>query len=470
MTLPYVKNTVRDGQSGALALGSELHVKIGVASQGDHNELVIYTDPDTLATDYGVGPLVSAAAYHIATSGTPVAIIRIDPAQVTAGTLGPITKVGGHAGPTISDSSSAPLDSYELLVEIVLGGAVATATFRYSLDNGDTWSAAILTAATVALTGTGITLAFAAGTYVAGHQYSAQSVGPSYNITGLTTALGVAVVNVNPFRLIHAVGYGADATATASIIASVQSTIETASTTNHRYTRVVIEAADDVDADQITAVASTDAKRVALVAGFAELVNPFTGGFWRRPAAWVFVSRVMSVRISRDPGAVADGALPGVLTIERDEFKTPALDIARINTLRTWVGRFGFFVTRGRLLAQIGSDFTNLTNGFVMDAACAVAYDALLNFVNSDVVVQAANGRISEQEAQSIEAFVTAKLREAISDPGDASDVDFVIDRTSNVLTTELLRGKTRILPLGYLRFIENELSFRNPAAELTEA
>lgn len=467
MTIPYVKNTIRDNGSAALALGSDLHVKIGVASQGTHNVLTIYTDPDAIVTALGTGPLVSAAAYHIATSGTPVGVIRIDPAQVTAGSLGAITKVGGHAGPTITDNSSAPLDSYELLVEIVVGGILATATFRYSLDNGDTWSAPILTAATVNLTGTGISLAFAAGTYVAGNQYSATATGPTYNTTGLTAAINVAIVANSRYRLIHAVGYAATAAAMAAIAASVQTLLDGAATTNHRYTRCFLDGAPEADAAQVTAFASTAAPRVGYGAGFADLFNPFTGGFASRPATWALVSRIMSIRISRDPGAVADGALDGVFSIARDEFKTPLLDEARINTLRTWVGRIGFFVTRGRLLAQVGSDFTSCMNGFVMDAACAIAYDALLNYVNEDVIVDAVTGRISETEAQSIEAFVTAKLRQQLSDVGDASDVDFIVDRTTNTLTTELLRGKTRILPLGYLRFIENELSFRNPSAEL---
>ncbi len=467
MTIPYVKNTIRDNGSSALALGSDLHVKIGVASQGTHNVLTVYTDPDALVTALGTGPLVSAAAYHISTASTPVGVIRIDPAQVTAGSLGAITKVGGHAGPTISDNASSPLDSSELLVEIVLGGIVATATFRYSLDGGDTWSAAILTAATVNLTGTGISLAFAAGTYVAGNQYSATATGPTYNITGLTTAIGIAMVATSRFRLIHAVGYAATAAAMASIAASVNTLLEAATSANHRYTRIFLDGAPEADAAQVTAFASTNAPRVAYTAGFADLYNPFNGGFASRPAAWSLVSRIMRIRISRDPGAVADGALDGVFSIARDEFKTPLLDDARINTLRTWIGRVGFFVTRGRLLAQVGSDFTSVMNGFVMDAACAIAYDALLNYVNEDVIVDSTTGRISELEAQAIEAFVTAKLREQLSDLGDASDVDFVVDRTTNTLTTELLRGKTRILPLGYLRYIENELSFRNPSAEL---
>lgn len=467
-TLPYVKQTVQDRSSGALALGSDLHVKIGVSSLGTHNLFEIFTDPDALTTARGVGPVVSAAAHHISVTGQPCAVIRIDPAQVTAGTLGAITKVGGHAGPTISDSSSAPLDSGDLLVEIVLGGAVATATFRYSLDGGETWSATILTAATVALTGTGITLAFAAGTYVAGNQYSATATGPTYNATGMGTAITAALSATQRFRLIHLVGYAATASAMAALVASANTQLEGAAASQYRYTRIFFDGAPEADNAQITAFASVAARRAGYGAGTAELYHPYSGGNITRPMMWAEVARMMQVRISVDPGRVADGPLGGVFSIARDEYKTPALNAARINSLRTYVGRIGFFVSQGLLLAPDGSDFATTARGFVMDAACAIAYDALLNYVNQNVLVNASNGRVTELEAQAIEAYVTTKLRDQLADI-DCQDVDFVVDRNVNTLTTEILRGKTRILPFGVARYIENTLSFISPTSSLVQ-
>lgn len=62
MALPRVTQTILDGASGALALGSELHIKVGAANSGTADTLAIYTDPDQLETDFGGGPLVEAAA------------------------------------------------------------------------------------------------------------------------------------------------------------------------------------------------------------------------------------------------------------------------------------------------------------------------------------------------------------------------------------------------------------------------
>ncbi len=57
------------------------------------------------------------------------------------------------------------------LVEISTGGAVGTARFRYSKDNGATWFASnLLTAASVALD-SGVSVGFPAGTYVVNERY-----------------------------------------------------------------------------------------------------------------------------------------------------------------------------------------------------------------------------------------------------------------------------------------------------------
>jgi hypothetical protein len=470
MTIPYVSNTILDGAGGALALGSELHVKIGAATSGDAT-FQIFTSPDDVETEYTSGPLCEAGSDFIANTGLPVALVRIASGAVTAGTLSAITKVGGHAGPTISNNSTAALDAYELLVEIVLGGAVATATFKYSLDGGDTWSATIVTAATVNLTGSGISLAFAVGTYVAGNQYSATTTAPTYTAQGLSDAIDVAFASASAFRMIHVIGHTADAADTATSAAAVQTIMNTKATSLHRYSYAMIEVADDSDADIATALTSVSANRIAATAGFVESVSTNTQRLYRRHAAWKMVEEVMRRPISVDAAYFADGygAIQGVTEIERDERKTPLLDDARCCTLRTWVGRQGFYVTRGRMLATTGSDYTNITHRQVMDAACAIAYDALLNFSSADLLLDNTTGKLLEKEAQAIEAFVNGKLSAGITAPGHASDVQFTINRNWDVLTTEKIKCKTRILPKAYSRYIENEISFRNPALEAAQ-
>lgn len=93
---------------------------------------------------------------------------------LTAGTpaWGAVTHTGTGVVPgmTVTGTPDAAPSPINVLVYVVLGGAVATATFQYSTDGGLTWSATTPTAATVAISN-GLTLNFAAGTYVLGDTY-----------------------------------------------------------------------------------------------------------------------------------------------------------------------------------------------------------------------------------------------------------------------------------------------------------
>lgn len=94
-----------------------------------------------------------------------------------------MTKSG--SGPDIG-VSLYPFGDYNLVVKIVTGGIRGTATFRYSLNGGTSYAGnvpfggadmfPILSAASVALTGTNMTLTMATGTYVSGDLYSANAV------------------------------------------------------------------------------------------------------------------------------------------------------------------------------------------------------------------------------------------------------------------------------------------------------
>lgn len=91
-----------------------------------------------------------------------------------------MTKTG--SGPNIG-VSLFPFGDYNLVVKIVLGGLRGTATFRYSLNGGTSYSlgfggdtmSPILTAASYEIPGTNMTLTMAAGTYVADDEYSASA-------------------------------------------------------------------------------------------------------------------------------------------------------------------------------------------------------------------------------------------------------------------------------------------------------
>jgi len=80
----------------------------------------------------------------------------------------------GTTPPTVTLSGNPTgLVTGQVQIDIVVGGARGTATFRWSEDGGVTWAATQATAASVVLTGSGLTAAFAVGTYNADNLYTA---------------------------------------------------------------------------------------------------------------------------------------------------------------------------------------------------------------------------------------------------------------------------------------------------------
>lgn len=112
--------------------------------------------------------------------GLPVVIS--DRVPLTGSTMGAVTATG-TTPPTVT-LSGTPLGAYKLQIDIVVGGTLGTATFRFSTDGGNTWSATMNTAASVVLTdtaidstvgqngATGITATFNSGTYNADNLYT----------------------------------------------------------------------------------------------------------------------------------------------------------------------------------------------------------------------------------------------------------------------------------------------------------
>lgn len=116
-------------------------------------------------------------------AGLPVCVS--DRVPVTGSSMGAVSS-SGSSPPTIS-LSGTPLGAWRLQIDIVVGGSDGTATYRFSVDGGNTWSDTMTTPSgggAVALTdtaadslvgvngATGVTATFASGTYNANNLYT----------------------------------------------------------------------------------------------------------------------------------------------------------------------------------------------------------------------------------------------------------------------------------------------------------
>jgi len=469
MAIPDATLTILDGALGVVPANAEnVAALIGCCSSGTANTVYEFTDIKTLRDTLGYGSLVEAAAYVLAVAGGSVVCVK---APSTSGSNSAVTATA--TGLTVVTLTGVPLDSYLLKVLIITGGtnpAGGLVTFKYSLDGGRTYSAelSLPTAGTYAIPNTGITLNFSAATVVAGDYYTATSTGPSYSTAELNTAMDALLDDATTtWFMVHAVGIPADTTAAAAIEGALDVKMALAATSQYRYARALMQSYEGSDSAIKATFLNLASTRVMVAAGFCYLTSPINGSQYKRPQAWVALARACAVPAHEDLGKVRTGPVIGVGALLRDEYKTPGLDVARITTLRTIVGKSGFYVTSGQMLSAVGSDFRYLQHARVMDIGATTVRAAMLNYLNDSVRVNRDTGLILEEDAQSIENYITALMRTTLTQPGHASDVSCQVDRTVNILSTNKLVVRFRIIPLAYLKTIEGDIGFDNPALRL---
>lgn len=470
MAIPESSLTVRDGGLG-LADGNDNGIAafIGACSSGTANEVNQWSDAQTMRTALGTGPLVEAAAFALASAGGPV--ITVKAPSSTAGASGSVTPT--KTGTATLAVTGATLDAYVATVTIVAGGATlvaGTATFTYTLDSGRTTSPeiAIPVSGVYVIPNTGITLtwSYTSGTaFVAADSWTWTATGPSYTLSEATTALDALIADTSkePF-LVHIVGPPADAAAGVTMFAAIEAKMVAAATTYHRYFRAIMETADEVDATILLAFIASAGTRTMVGLGWAYLISALNGAAYKRPGAWVVTSTACAFSPQEDLGKVRNGPRPGIHSLKRNEYVTQGGDTAGFATLRSIVGKIGYFVTNGRLKVSPGSDFKYLQYGRVVDIGCRALHIAQLQYLNDEIRVNKTTGKIVELDARNIEANLEAHLRAAVTEPGYASSVSVTLDRTINVLSLQKLVVRYRIVPLAYAKTIEGEIALENPA------
>lgn len=468
MALPDATLTIKDGALGVVPANTNgTQALIGTCSSGVANQVYQFSDITTLKDTLGTGPLVEAAAFVLAIAGGPVVCVKAP--STTAGTNSAVVLTG--TGLSVMTLTGAPLDSFQGIVKIITGGtnpASGLATFKYSLDNGKTYSAelAMPTSGVYAIPNTGITLNFSAASLVAGDVYTFTSTGPAYTVSDLNTAMDALLADAQTtWFLVHAVGVPADGAAGLAIFGALDAKM-TAAANGYRYARALMNAEDGVRATVKANYANVASTRVVVAYGYEHLTSPINGSAYKRGSAFAVGARASAVPPHEDLGRVATGPVAGINALLHDEFRNPEMDAARFSTLRTIVGRQGYYVTNGRLFSATGSDFQYLQHGRVMDIASATVRSGMLDYLNDSVRVNKTTGLILEADAQSIDARLEAQLRATVTQPGYASDVSARVDRTVNVLSTSKLVVKFRVVPLGYIKTLEGEIGFLNPALQ----
>lgn len=483
MTLPDATLSFTDGALGLSAPNGRETACIGACTAGELDTVYSFTQPSSVESTLGYGPLAEAVAHKLAVGGGTVHAIRVDPD--TDGAAGSVTADG--TGTSVMTVSGVVADAFTVLVTVTRAASGVSATvpaqFTYTLDDGATPSAPVNLPSggvyTVPRTG-GLVLTFGTGTLVVGDTYAFTCTAPSYSASTLTAAMAVLATTPRVYKHVFAVNTPASVSASKTFADAMQTAL-VLQATGFRYAHGVTECFVDTDSATIAGFATCVADRVSVGAGRVTYTSAITGRQFKGTAALAFAARRHSAPIHEDSIRVESGALPLVASIARDESLTPGLDAARFVTLRTYTGRRGTYITNGNTFANVGSDFALVQHREVMDVTATLHRRETVSLIGRDWRVNPAPpgyvapapevelaagdpGTIDERDARAIETRIGRVLSEALVAAGHASAVSVAVTRTDNLLSTARIRLKVRVLPFGYSHFIDSELGFTNPA------
>lgn len=494
MALPGSRITILDGGLGVTTPATSRAHVMGVFESGTLNTPTLIANQRQLKDNFGIhGPGNDAVGYILDQSGGPVLVTRVSPSiAATYGSVNvpsPSSPVVGATGNSISFvvATTAPKNSYQIVINIIVGGLLTVTTVQYSLDGGFTFSPTIAAAASLPLGTSGVTAEFASGAtgaYVAGSSYVNTSVSAHYASADLTTAfVGVDATGVPAFDYFVFAGEALTAVAAGTLFSAIVTKLNSYVTTLDRYYRAIMGAGEGTAALALTTFNALVGERVAVMYGkfrTAPSVSVVGRGLPLMPAlnaaAMRAAGNVISTDLAQTAGATSVGPLPGASGLTADEYRNPqGLDDKKIGTLRTAANDIGIFLGNVWLKSADGSDFKYWQHGRIMDEACKVVSQQHFQLSSSSVVTKAdGTGQIAEFSAQGIEKKVQRALDNRIGSAlrgigpnavdgttGHVSDQKYQVDRTNNVLSTDTLISTVALVPRGYLKQLVCTISFK---------
>jgi len=169
----------------------------------------------------------------------------------------------------------------------------------------------------------------------------------------------------------------------------------------------------------------------------------------------------------RNIGRVKDGSLPAITLFignkKVDSFAGLGTLIQNgFITFQTYPHKAGYFISDDPMATGALDDYRSLANCRVIDKAAVIAYQTYLEELKDDVDLDK-NGNIAPIDLKHLEAVISNNIMLAMSESISGEPKTF-IDPAQNLAAGAKLKVKLRLVPKGYLKQIDVELGFTNPA------
>ena len=470
MSRGSVKNSINDGALGAQgADATGIFCAVGVATNPSAG-IQIFTDPETAHNTLGDGPLRDVIVSALSLANTICYVISL--AGTVLGTKTAVTKDAGNTGVGNITLTGDPRNEYDVQIVIDEKGGLNEAVFHYVLDGVPSSQITVPdTPGTYLIPGTGITLTFDPAvpaaeeeSFEAGDKFTFSTTEPQASNAEILTAIDTLIASNYDYEWINIAGVS-DSTLWAAL--DVRAAGEEV---NGRYFYFKCQARNKTDIETIdewvTALTEgergmTASTRVQVYAGWIEEADPY-GAVDQRGC--IGLGTGMSARrdIHEPVDATKYGAVPGVIKLLPEGINgghIDALDNAGYATFCTYQGQSGVYITHGRMTAPDTSDFQLEERRRVMDYALTKVKKAQFIYINSDTELGA------DGSLEGIDMFhaISEQPLKNMKKEGKISDGMILIDEGQDILATEKIITKVRILPLGKMTWIENVFSFYNP-------
>lgn len=466
MALPNINTTIKDGAMGvAGADATGIFAAVGVAAIPS-NGIITFTDKDDVDGKIGDGPLRDLIVSALSIAKTTVYAIAVEGS--TAGTVSDVNAVSGNQGDGKITVTGKPRNEYSICVAIVSSGKLNEGTFRVTIDG--------LTGKTITIPdgdgkyeipGTGLTLQFSHADkgFETGDGFTFTTTAPQATNGEILAAINTIIDAKKAIEWIAVAGVS-----NAALWAALATQAKGAESV-YQYLFFIAQARykkeDETVDEYVNALTGaergvTSSTRLQVVAGWIEEADS-NGQVDTRGAIGVYCGMLAGRKVHEGPDAVKFGSITAATAIKPDGINDghiEALKNAGYVTVRTIIGLKGIYITSGQMMSEQGSDYDLVERRRVMDKACREIRVAQLPFLNDTVKVGA------DGSPEGLEMFVAqgeAPLR-TMKTNEQISDGYIIIPKGQNILSTNTLRTKIRIVPLGKLSYIENEIAYHNPA------
>ena len=464
-----IENIIEDGALGTQrADASGIFGAVGVSEKGA-GTIHLLSDPGDVRKKLGDGPLSDMVVSALSVANTTCYALPVTGS--VAGSVGAVTAKASNSGAGSITVAGSPRNAYDIEVIITKAGGLNDAAFKVKKDGVLSGAETVpASPGTYTIKDTGLTLTFAPGAPGAGEQsfalrdsFSFSSTAPEASTGDILSSVDTLIDSAYQFEWIAVSGISASA-----LWVSLDAKAAGAESKKGRYIHFKVQVRGPASGETVdgwvTALTGTErgpcvSKRVQVYAAHVVETDGISGGKDERHAIGLACGMSARRKVHEPVDATKYGPVPSVTALRPKGIKgshIDALDNAGYTTLCTYPGEKGFYITHGRMLAGLTSDFGLEERRRVMDYALKRVRDAQFKSIN-DTVEVGADGSMEGIEV--FEAVSDQPLR-LMEQDGMISGGEIIIDKKQDILATEKLKTRVRIRPLGKASWIENVISF----------